>query len=636
MATHPEKRWVLDVGTVELHWEELRVDSNIKGKEIEKRYSDQLANISKESADLVKDLFGKKKDRSETISQDVSFELHGFFENIARDEGIKGEIIGGGVDLENVGYPTTGTSTAPVPASNTEPIEGAYDSSAPSKEYREGMDIQSPYKVRIAEKMSLQTNRENEIMDSMVTGSINIENQGERDVVWDIDITVDGIEKTSLEETDLHIAELDPQESTMREYQVEIPENQEFLLDVEEVIDTNPSIEETSEIFIYDPESDGQDTTLHLNVRNTGDVTLKNIRIEKVIPEEFKEMRFASDSSGATIQDDGSILWEVDELPPAEERSLGLEFKVFPVEIKSISSGEITVEYNLEDATLSGIEPTFIDGLSNQIYFVDRDERETEPDVWDCEFVFRNRSEFPMLLQRVEVTSGDENTEYETISMEPNVLLQPGANWKSEPWDLDSEDEPTFSEKILYTVLAEVGRSLSVSKVIEAYELRILSLEGEKTFDSYEVDSYRDATLDASISIMTRGDCLVEKIHIEDTIPVQFSVPDKNDITIMIGEEEIDDFDISIDGDAGDLDAQRMLHVDLGEYNERYGMLTDGTRITMKYPILIVKPKRDAVFSAPASAHLITKPTGKALSVTMDAGLVKVVHSRRRSRVGKA
>ncbi|MHA1679553.1 MAG: hypothetical protein ACTSUE_01005 [Promethearchaeota archaeon] len=633
MSLNLHKNWALSIGTVELNANSISVDSQIKGKDLEKKYGNQLSAASKESAGILKDLFGKRKKRQESIGLDVAAEMLTFFTAVAAEEGVSGDDPGGApaapaVDLDNAGY--SGASSSSGSSS-----DGIYNESAASEDYSDDVEVESDYQIKIEEKLSLLSNREGDVLDSTVTGILKVINEGKKDVVWDIDITLDDTAKTDMDSPDIHIPELDPGEDWSKEYQVTGAGEQEFLLKVEEIIDTTPETEEPSEFFILDPESEGQDTTLKILIQNTSDSIINDVRIEKEIPDDFKDLNIVRESKGSATKDDGKITWIIEQIEGNEELELHLSLKVYPTEIKSITSGEVSIGYSLKDVTLSGIDPTFVDGLSNQMYFVDRDEREEEPDVWDCEFVFRNRSEFPMLLQKVEVTSGDENTEYETISLEPNALLKPGTNWKSEVWDLDSEDEPSFSEKIQYTVLSQVQKSLEVSKTIEPFELSILSISGEKTYDKYQLNSYRDAELTASISITTQGNLLIDKIHVEDTLPISFKVPEKDDVAIGIGGKSIDDFNLSA-GNGDDLSVERKLLIDIEDYYEKNGELADGTSITVTYPVSVIKPPKDSEFAAPAEVVFVTRPTGKELKVEMETELVKVVHTRRRTRIGKA
>jgi hypothetical protein len=627
----PEKRYSFDFADVELLENQILVDSQVKSKHLEKNYGDLLDNMSNEASDLIKNIFQKNKENEESINQEIRMELFGFFEQVARQEGVEGEV------LAATGSPSPAAAApASVASSDSLSDDDVYDESSAADEYNEEEEIPSNYVVQVVETMNLESNRDEEITESMVKGQINVKNEGDRDLIWDIDIRLADSEKTDLESTELHIPELNPKDIWTAEYNVEVPEEVSSLLKVEETIDTRPEKEEKSEVYILDPESEGQQTTLKLVAENTSDTALQNIKIKKHVPDDFQELEITSKSTGECTQEEGSIIWEVDEMDAGASMELDISFKVYPTEIKTISSGVITVEYSLNDGSYSGLNPEFIDGLSNQIYFVDRDEREEEPDVWDCEFVFRNRSEFPMLLQKLEISSGDEDTEYEMIAQEPNVLIQPAGNWKSEAWDLESEDEPAFSETILYTVLPRVERSLAVNKIIKPYDLMIISIVGEKIFSTYELQSYRDATVDVTLSIHTQGDTLADKIQLDDTIPADFQCPEKESVSITIGETTIEDFTIVQEPEGDDLSIERKMVVEIDNYYDTYGELPDGTEINITYPLDAVKPPKDMTYEAPATFRLITHPSGKPLEVLMEPEALVVMHRRRGTRVGKS
>ncbi|MHA1697568.1 MAG: hypothetical protein ACTSWN_01865 [Promethearchaeota archaeon] len=58
---------------------------------------------------------------------------------------------------------------------------------------------------------------------------------------------------------------------------------------------------------------------------------------------------------------------------------LSIETKIYPTEIKTIPSGFINAKYTLQDITYSNLDVVYIDGLSKEMHFIDRDERDDEP-----------------------------------------------------------------------------------------------------------------------------------------------------------------------------------------------------------------------------------------------------------------
>ncbi|NMC04929.1 MAG: hypothetical protein GYA24_06945, partial [Candidatus Lokiarchaeota archaeon] len=362
------------------------------------------------------------------------------------------------------------------------------------------------------------------------------------------------------------------------------------------------------------------------------------ILVKKAIPPEFTDADVVNTSVGRARRDGNEIVWTIDELDGGKSASMELKIKVLTNEKKAFKSGEITAKYFVAAGTYSGLKPEFVDGWSDQIHFVDRDERDEEPDVWDCTFEFRNRSEFPMRLEHYNFVFGDENTETrvidETLS---DVVIQPGETWKAKPWDLKSEDEPTFSENILYSVIADTEAKLSMGQTLSPIKLRILALEGKKTFSKSRIASYRETTIDATIEVMTQGKSPIDRIRIEDRIPANFKNPLKENMKIVIEDKEIpvDDFTFSFEPAGDDVAIERKMIIEIKDVLENIGELDDETTIKITYPLVAYKPPKDTSYTAPILFQGFVKPAGTIeWSFTPDP--IVVAHERRRTHVGKS
>ncbi|MHA1300945.1 MAG: hypothetical protein ACTSO9_16115 [Candidatus Helarchaeota archaeon] len=629
MEKIPDKRWNFDFADVELSGTKLVVNSLINYKDLHKRYGDLIDELSKENQETLKKTFAKKRIREETISFLNKDELIEFFNRIAVREGIE---------------PAAAEPT-PAAATTTTTTSTAVGLAEPTTEEVE--PIESKYLVRIVESIDFNSKHNGEIIDSTVNGQILVKNDGEKDRIWDIDIELSGGENTDLDEKKFHIADLEPQEEWTKDYKIEITPDDKPPIVLTESIDTFPDTEEESNTFILSEDAE-QPINMKITMENTSDSTVSVIKFSKVIPEDFKDFQVVSESKGKTSKDSEEgvdvIVWEIDELDAGETAVLELSAKVAPTEIKTISSGQLKIKYMLEAGTYSGLKPDFVDGLSEEIYFIDRDERDEEPDIWDCQFIFQNRSEFPMKLQKFTFVSGDENTEYEVVAQEPNAIVNPQGEWVSMPWDLESEDEPTFSESVLYTVFPKIEERLSMSSTIQALEMPVLAVEGVKDYSKNVLRSYRAETLDATIITTIKGDAPIDVIRFEDTIPVDFKNPDKSEMEVTISvkgkkkEIPVEDFDISFepDLDVEDISAERKMKIEIRDVLENVGPLDDNSTIKVKYPLNAVRPTKDARYDAPVLFQGYTKPVGGVLEAYIEPEPITVVHERRRTRIGKS
>jgi hypothetical protein len=606
------KKWKFKFAEVDLSDDKVVVSSYIPYKQLEKDYKDQVSQVDDDTKSLLNELFEKKRVKDAAIDDSQHAMLEDFFNSIAKVEGVKV------IDSDA--------------AEQEKPAPKKQEAAAPAvTPFEQGT---SNYKVWIQESMDFRLDYDGKVIDSEVGGTLLVKNEGSKHRIWDIDIKLKGGENVEGIDKELHVPELEPGENWKQEYTINVGKEDRPQLLVHEAIDTFPDTQAKSQIFLYDKDSTGQIAQFILSAENAGDKAIEGIEITKAVPADFNDVSIKSQSAGKASRDGDLITWKIDAMDPGDRAQMELAVTVLTNEKKAFSSGEIKAKYNIRDGTFSGLEPDFIDGLADQIHFVDRDERDEEPDTWDCSFVFTNRSEFPMALERYTFVFGSAEEEFLTIDQElEDTIVQPGQEWASKPWDLKSADEPTFHENIVYSVVADIAKQLTLSMTMKPIELRVLALEGEKKFSTQKVASYRETQIDASLVVSFLGKAPVDKVHIEDTIPADFKNPAQEDIKIAIAGKDISDFDVTFDGE--DLGRERKMKIDIANVIDTVGELEDGTRVTMSYPLVAYKPPKDASYNAPVLFQGFTRPAGT-IETTITPDAITVAHERRKTRVGKS
>ena len=620
----PDKRWNFDFADVELSGDTLTVNSLINYKDLEKKYKDLIKDLNDENQNTLKDTFAKKRIREEKINFLNKDELVEFFNRIAVREGVE------------VGAPVAAAATVGVSA----------EMATPTTEEQEA--IESKYLVKIVETVDFKQKHDGEIIESTVNGQIAVINDAEKSRIWDIDIELAGGESTDLKEKKFHIPDLEPQEEWTKDYKISVSAEDKPPVVIAEKVDTFPDSEEESNTFVLTEEGKAQEVNFIISMENTSDSTVTAVELAKMIPEDLKDFKVSDESKGKASKDDiegvDAIIWKVEELEAGETAELKLRAKVEIREIKTLTSGELKVKYMLEAGTYSGLKPEFVDGLSEEIFYVDRDERDDQPDMWDCQFIFENRSEFPMTLQKFQFISGDENTEFEVVAVEPNAVVNPKTEYVSEPWDLESEDEPSFSEIVEYTVIPRTEERLSMSTSMQPLDLQILAVEGIKDFSKNVLRSYRAETLDATIIATIKGDAPIDIIKLTDTIPADFRNPEKSELEISFdikGAKKpvpIEDFSVSFEPDLGpdDISTERKMIIEVKDVLENTGAMIDNSTINVKYPLNAIRPAKNAKYDAPVLFQGYTKPAGGILEAYIEPEPITVVHERRRTRIGKS
>ncbi|MHA1784797.1 MAG: hypothetical protein ACTSVE_06335 [Candidatus Helarchaeota archaeon] len=598
-------RWEFNFGTVEITGEKIIVDAKDSYKNIfQKKYKDITeAKIGKEAEKVIKHVWDKGKRKSESINFLIKQEIQELFEAIASAEGVSAHRVA---------------------------EEGADADAYKDTDFSD--DVTNKFDVRIDEIIELKMKKE-EILESTISGKLQVLNNGEKNRIWDIDLELSGTDKTNLENQKYHILDLDPQEDWTQDYEIKI-EDAEAPLVIKESIDITPDSEETSLTFILDQE---HEPLFSIELKNTSSSVIKNIELTKKIAEDFKDIEIKEKEMGDVNKESDLIIWKLDELEPDQSAKLDFTVKVTPTGKDPISSGEIEVKYVLPEETFSGLKIEHVDAYSDNIYYVERDEREEEPDIWDCKFIFKNRSEFPLKLLDVDLKSGDYNTEEKVVDLgpqlDPDVIVNPGQEWVSEPWEIESEDLPTFGKNVQFTVVGDVINQLSALVLIEPIELPVLTLTGTKEFDKKEIASFRKSELNATILIETSGKAPIDKFHIEDTIPSQFEV--QEGLKIVVGETEIADDNISVSYEPSEnIEDERKMIIDVENIMESVGTLEDETKISINYPLNATKPTKDTEYEAPLIFQAITQD-GSIIEAEIIPEPITVVHQRRRYSDGR-
>jgi len=589
-----DKEWTLDFADVELEKNTFIVNSQIDYKELEKKYKDLVKGLGKKSQSALKTLFAKKRIREEEVDKSEKNELIDFFDRIAGQE-------------------------------------DAYTDDVLTD------DAANKFDVKIEEQIDIKLKNDGEVSESSINGTILVINRGSKNRIWDIDLLFSDTEKTSLKEKKYHILDLDPQEEWPLDYTIDAKEIAAPLKITEE-IDVTPEKEEKSRTFVLDQE---HEPLFAITIENTSESVISNIELVKTTPVNFRDKEIKSDGIGSADKKSDEIVWTIDELEVGQSTTLEFSTKITPDGSEPINSGEIVVNYSIPATTYSGIDVEHVDGYSDNIYYVDRDERDEEPDVWDCKFIFKNRSEFPLKLIDVDLRAGDFNTEEKVVDLgpelDPDVIVGPGGEWESNSWTIESEDVPVFGRNVEFTVVGDVINVLSAMVTIEPVLMSVLTLTGSKEFSQTEIQSYRETELDALTTVNTTGRAPVDKFHIEDEIPKHFEVPDTEKVKITVNGKELDPERMTFRFEPSeDPDTQRTMIVDVDDVLDQVGVLEDEATIKVEYPIKAVNPVEGEEVQAGVLFQAITEE-GSEIELLIESPVeeIIVVHQRRRTTEGR-
>jgi len=502
------RKWNFDFADVEITENKIIVNSTIPYKDLRKSYSYLIDEASPDARSILDEVFQKKRVKERAVNPNQRIELIELFDHIKRGK-------------------------EPEPSSKAG--EAAYqptkEAAASERRYKEA----SLFKIHIKEEASLVLARDGSVEKSVLSGKLFVENKGEKDRIWDINIKLKDIANTNLGEDDasVHLTELANGGEWDKTYKIKQEQLKKLPLEITEKINTWAESEEENNTLLFEKE---HDVKISLILKNTSKNNLLNINVKKEFPEVFTNLEQVSVDAGDVKLADDKMEWNIEELRSDQAIALKLKTKVTPKTTTPITTGKITAEYTLSQGTFSGVAVENANGYSKNLFTIDKDEREEEPDVWDCKFAFNNKSEFPYLLDTVSIFSEDK----EVQKFAPQVIVPPNQDWSSEPWNLESKDAPTFKKQVLFTVLPEIDEELKAQLTLKPAELYVLSFKGEKTYDVSVIPSYKSSPVKVSNAAWSEGPVDLDAVVLADVIPADFRPPTKEDIKLYINDAEID------------------------------------------------------------------------------------------------
>ena len=471
-----------------------------------------------------------------------------------------------------------------------------------------------------------------EVVVQNVDGLLTISNPSEKDRLWDIDIFVNGLSATDVEEAHMPLQELEAGKDHTMDYSVGGP----TMLAVRERIDTKPErAQERSTSSVCS--EDAQSITLDLEVENVGPVPLDNIVVNRAIP---SQMTITSEGENYTISKKG-LSWNLPTLSPGGKRTLPLTAELVTDVIDEVEAGTTSATYTA-DATLSGMSIVELDAFCRGFSYMDVDEDE-RPDNWRCQAVFENRSSFAVDLVKLQVKqAGTDELLFDITDVERDV--QPDGRWESEVAVVPATEKPNFNQELGFTVIPRVTHSTAGSIELEQYVIKVLEAEVNKTYSTEILRTYREATVNAEIHIKNTGSATINLMRITDDVPGMFNSPDTEQVTCTIDGNELVNDQFKIEVREGVSLEETALSPDGPGYTM---LLTIGTKgpvglkpgqeMTISYPLTAPDPTpENDMVAAPLRADFSAERYGPVASrIVEDAPSIRIIHKRRKFSTGK-
>lgn len=531
--------------------------------------------------------------------------------------------------------------------------------------------------VKLSESVNMDQDHYGKVEDIKFSGKLEVINPSSENRIWDILLKFENVEATNLESSEIEIKELGTTEddNTYTE-EFELADKVQNLLLTKEYINTlsnadqilnNRDIEENI-LRLNEPEIEVEDekslesygiaigqlntVTFAIAIYNLFDKPVTDLKIIKTIPSEFENIRVIDSSVGYAEVQGEEVEWTIDEL--GSETLAVLKIKAdLTVESKdAVSTGPIKVMYNASSSFTGGLAIERFEGYTNNRHYLDLVEKEAEPDIWECELMFENPSEFDIEFYEVKVyTVDDPESSYISIDSENPLLLPPGAQWQSPMWEYESEDYPSFRRELSFRVLPEFKAEVLGEISLTDEQLVLASIAGTIAYELPEelaekyppntIPSYEDNDITSILTLENDGSAPLDEIKLTQKgfggYP-DFSPPNPDD------PDDFERMQLFVDGEPVDLspddvyvddDTIQLSKTDLK--NTPIGMIKPDSVVEFRYPIHAIQPK-EGLFESDVVYNANTYPLGEELEVLPtpeEVPVISVVTVRRKVRVGK-
>ncbi len=407
------------------------------------------------------------------------------------------------------------------------------------------------------------------------------------------------------------------------------------MLVVRERLDTKPDRgQDRSTSSVCSKEA--QTISIEVEVENVGPVDLHDVEVTRDIP---SQLTVAGGDSHTVNQ--GALTWVVGTLSPGGKRTLPLTADLVSEVIDPIDAGTTSATYRA-DATLSAMSVTELDAFCRGFSFMDVDEDE-RPDNWACQAIFENRSSFAVDLVRLQVKlAGSDDLLYDITDVEKDVL--PDGIWKSSVEIVPSTEKPNFNQELGFTVIPRVTHSTNGAIELQQHVITVLEAEVNKNYSVDVLRSFREAAVDAEITVKNTGSSTVNLMRMTDDIPGLFNHPDIEQVLCSIDGKDLirDQFRIEVK-EGLSLESERVSPDGPGHTM----LLTIGTKgpiglepgqtLTVSYPLVAPDPSPDNdVVAGPLRCDFSAERYGPVATRMLDeVPIVRVIHKRRKFSTGK-
>ena len=508
-------------------------------------------------------------------------------------------------------------------------------SSRPSPFLRTSSEVDSipgdKLHATLSETETSVLNPDGSIRKQQIDGELILRNSSKKHRAWDIEVHLESIESTDFGEKISSVKELDPTEETAIPYTA----SGTRMLDLRESIDTESSRDEEPSLSLVYSDSP-QEVQINIELENVSPAPLYDVEVKRTIPKSL----ILPDDRVYSVEKD-SIVWDIGRLNIGEKRNLSISAQINTESVDKINAGITSATYSSE-ATVSRVRFDRVIGSGRQFSYVNAEE-DDRPGVWHCTCVFENKSSFVVSLSGATVRLvGREDPILDVSDIRQDV--PPEGKWDSMAKRVESDDQPSFTQEIRFSILPRVSVQSSGTVELKEQQLTVLDAVLQKRFDKSRIKSYITSNVDVVITLENTGTSEINVIRVLDDIPGIFEIPSIEDISIEIEGTELNEEQYRIDVVNGTQLEDKHISPDRDGNALRMTVgtsaplgLQPGKAVVIRYPLVAPDPSpANRLLVAPIKVDFSSERFGPvATRRVQKPPMITVVHKRRNISTGK-
>ena len=464
-----------------------------------------------------------------------------------------------------------------------------------------------------------------------IDGELIIKNPSKKHRAWDIEVELSNTASTDLGGKIVTVRELEATEVTTIPYSSNGPR----MINIRETIDTESEREQEASLSLVFSDNP-QEVLIMIEIENISNVSLTDVTLTRNFPSNFQ----IPNSPEYSIEEN-TVIWEIGRMSVGENRKLSILANVLINSVEKIPAGSSEVNYKAE-STVSRISFENVSSSGRQFSYVNAIE-DDRPGVWHCKCVFENKSSFVVSLSGASVRLvGRESPILDLSDLRQDI--PPEGSWESMEKRVESDDQPSFTQEVRYSILPRVSVQSSGSITISEQNLSVLDAQILKRFDISRIKSYVSSDLEATITIENTGSATINVMRIIDDIPGIFIPPSLEKVNVEIEGLELSDDQYRIEVINDNQIEEKMISPDNPGHalritvgtSSRLG-LKPGKTLIIRYPLNAPDPSpKNELLAAPIRSDFSMERFGPVATRMVErAPVVRVVHRRRKISTGK-